>query len=121
MKTIEITLKILKKGTKTIISIKNMTTTVPHSIEFNNKTIIDPTAISNVFNNYFISKAKKTNSNIKFSPKYYTDCLSYSNTNTFFLTPTDRNEISLIISSLDSHKLSGRNRTPVKILKLLKE
>ena len=76
--------------------------------------------MSNVFNNYFTSIAKKTNSNIKFSPKHYTDYLSYSNTNTFFLTPTDKNEISLIISSLDSHKSSGPNSIPVKILKLLK-
>ena len=66
------------------MSIKNITATVPHSIEFNNKTITDPAATSNVFNNYFTSIAKKTNSNIKFLPKQYTDYLSYSNTNTFF-------------------------------------
>ena len=65
------------KGIKTIISIKNITTTVPHSIEFNNKTITDPTAMSNVLNNYFTFIAKKTNSNIKFSPKHYKDYLSY--------------------------------------------
>ena len=35
------------------------------------------------------------------------------------MTPTDKNEIPLI-SSLDSHKLSGPNSIPVKILKLLK-
>ena len=99
---------------------KNITATVPHSTEFNYKTITDPTAMSNVFNNYFTSIAKKTNFNIKFSPKHYTDYLSYPNTNTFFLTPTDKNEISLIISSLDSHKSSGPNSIPVKILKLLK-
>ena len=106
------------KGIKTIISIKNTTATVPQ--EFNNKTITDPTAMSNVFSNYFTSIAKKTNSNIKFSPKHYTDYLSYSNTDIFFLTPTEKNEISLIISSLDSHKSSGPNSIPVKILKLLK-
>ena len=50
---------------------------------------------------------------------YYTDYLSHTNTNSFFLTPTDKNEISFIISSLDSHKSSGLN-IPVKILKLLK-
>ena len=65
------------KGIKTIISIKNITTTVPHSIEFNNKTITDPTAMSNVLNNYFTFIAKKTNTNIKFSPKHYKDYLSY--------------------------------------------
>ena len=95
------------KGIKTIISIKNITTTVPHSIEFNYRTITDPEAMSNV-------------SNIKFLPKHYTDYLSHTNTNTFFLTPTDKNELSFIISSLDSHKSSGPNSIPVKILKLLK-
>ena len=62
------------KGIKIIISIKNITATVPNSIEFNNKTITDPTAMTNVFNNYFTSIAKKTNSNIKFLPikrRYY--------------------------------------------------
>ena len=69
---------------------------------------------------YSTSIAKKTNSNIKFSPKHYTDYLYYTNTNTFFLTPTDKNEISFIISSLDSHKSSGPNSVSVKVLKLLK-
>ena len=59
-------------GIKTIISIKSITTTVPHSIEFNSRTVTDPTAMSNVFNTYFTSIAKKTNSNIKFLPKHYT-------------------------------------------------
>ena len=73
--------------------------------------------MSNVFNNYFTSIAEKTKSNIKFSRKHYTDYLSSTNTNTF-LTPTDKNEISFII--LDSHKSSGPNSIPVKMLKLLK-
>ena len=103
-----------------MISIKNITTTIPHSIEFNNRTITDPTAMSNVFNNYFIFIAEKLKKiYIKFLSKYYTDYLSNINTNTFFITPTDKNEISFLISSLDSHKPSGPNSIPVKILKLL--
>ena len=35
------------KKIKTIVSIKNITTTVPHSTEFNNRTMTDPTAMSN--------------------------------------------------------------------------
>ena len=76
--------------------------------------------MSNVFNNYFTSIAEKAKSDIKFSPNHYTDYLSNTNTNTFFLTPTDKNEISFIISSLDSHKSSGTNSIPVKILRLIK-
>ena len=105
------------KGIKTIISIKNITTKVLHSIQFNNRIITDPTAMSNVFNDYFTSIAEKTKSNIKFSPKHYIDHLSNTNTNTFFLTPTDKNEIYFIISSLDSYKSSGPNSIPMKILK----
>ena len=37
----------------------NITITVPQLIEFNNRTIINPTAMSNVFNNYFTSIAKE--------------------------------------------------------------
>ena len=91
------------KGMKTIISIKNITTAVLHSIEFNNRTITDPTAMSNVFNDYFTSIAEKRKSNIKFSPKHYADYLSNTKTNMLFLTPTD--------------KPSGPNSIPVKILK----
>ena len=95
-------------------------TTIPHLTECNNKTIADPTAMRNVFNNYFTSIAEKTKSNITFLPKHYADYLSNTNTNTFFLTPTDKNEISFIISSLDFQKSSAPNSIPVKILKLLK-
>ena len=103
------------KGIKTRITVKNITPKI-----FHNRTISDPTAMSNVFNNYFTSIAEKTKSNIIFLPKHYTDYLSNANTKTFFLTPTDQNEISFIISSLDSHESSGPNSIPVKILKLLK-
>lgn len=33
---------------------------MPHSIEFNKRTTTDPTAMSNVFNNYFTTVAERT-------------------------------------------------------------
>ena len=50
----------------------------------------------------------------------YTAYLSNTNTNTFFLTPTDKKEISVIISPLISHKSSGSSSMLLKLLKLLK-
>ena len=76
--------------------------------------------MSNILNNYFTYIAEKTKANVKFSPKLYTDYLSNTNTNTFVLTPADKNEISFIILSLHSQKSSGLNSIPVKLLKLLK-
>ena len=75
--------------------------------------------MSHIFNNYFTSTAEKTKSRLKLSAKHYTDYLSDTNTNSLFLTPTDKNEISFI-SSLDYHKSSGPNSITVKILKFLK-
>ena len=89
------------RGIKAIISIKHITTTIPHSIEFKKRTIPDPKSISSVFNNYFTSIAENTKSKIKYLSKHYVDCLSNTNSNTLFLTPTDKNEASFIIYSLD--------------------
>ena len=108
------------KEINTIILIKNITTTIPQSIGLNNRTITDPTSMSNVFNNYFISIAEKTKSNIEFFPKNYIDYLSNITTNTFFLILTVKKDTSFIISSLDSHKSSAPNSIPVKGLKLIK-
>ena len=83
-----ITLKILRKESKSLISIKNITTTIFHSIEFYNRTITHPTAIS-VFNSNLTSIPENTKSNIKFSPKHYTEYLANTNANAFFLTPSD--------------------------------
>ena len=61
------------EGIKTIILIKAITTAIPLSVEFNSRTITDPIAMRNIFNHYFTFIAEKTKSNIKFSPKHYTD------------------------------------------------
>ena len=66
-------IKNIWKGIKTVILITNITTILPHSIEFNNRIIRDPAAMSNVFNNCFTFIAKEANSNIKFLPKHYAD------------------------------------------------
>ena len=83
-----------------------------NSIEFNSRAITGSAAVSNVFNNYFTSIAEKTN--------YYTAYLSNTNTNTFVLTPTEKKEISVIISPLNSSKSSGSSSILPKLLKLLK-
>ena len=44
--------------TSTVPDSYSTTATVPHSIEFNNKIITDPTVMKNFCNNYFISIAK---------------------------------------------------------------
>ena len=52
--------------------------------------------------------------------KDYPNYLTKENTNSFFLSPTDKEEIKLILSSLDISKATGPYSIPTKVLKLLK-
>ena len=81
----------------------------------------DPVKIANVFNNFFSSIGEKTQSKIRFSNKNYTDYLHGENSNSFFIMPTDSEEVISIISSLSDNKSSGPNSIPTRILKLLKK
>ena len=62
------------KGIKSIISLKNCTSSSPNLLNLNNKLTSDPLKIANVFNNYFSSIEEKTQSKIRLSNKNYTDC-----------------------------------------------
>ena len=57
---------------------------------------IDPEGIANIFNNYFSTISEKTQAKIKHSYKKSTDYLSNENPDTFFLSPTNKEEIKFI-------------------------
>ena len=81
----------------------------------------DPITISNKFNEYFSNVAKNTRSKIPYSSKHFSEFLKNSNNKTFFISPTDENEIISCISSLNSSKSSGPHSIPIKILQLIKK
>ena len=64
---------------------------------------------------------KKNQSKTGFLSKNCTDYLHGENFNSFFITPTDSQEVISIISSLSDNKSSGPNSVPTRILKLLKK
>ena len=86
----------------------------------NGDTITNPCDIANTFNNYFASIAKTTKKSIKYSHKQFSDYFSNETSSTKFLQPTDKGEIANIISSFNSHKASGPNSIPYRIVFLLK-
>ena len=55
-----------------------------------------------------------------YSAKEFHEFLPPSSIKSFFLSPTNKNEIVSIISALDSQKASEPNSIPIKILKLMK-
>ena len=109
------------KGIKSLINLKTATSSVPTVLSLDNvDTITNPYDIANTFNNYFASIAETTKKSIKYSHKHFSGYLSNESSTTIFLQPTDKEEITNIISSLNSNKASGPNSIPYRILFLLK-
>ena len=108
------------KGIKNLISLKTVSHSSPSSIYYNNKTVTSPFEIANAFNNYFSNIALDIQSSIKYSAKEFHEFLPPLSIKSFFLSPTDKNEIISIISALDSQKALGPNSISIRILKLMK-
>ena len=93
----------------------NHSTSIIHEENF----IADPLPIANVFNDFFSTVAQKVQSKIKFSRKSFSDFLPPNIHESIILSQITEDEISKIISSLNSSKSTGSNSIPTKILKLL--
>ena len=100
------------KGIKSLISLKTVASNVPTVLSLDNgNTVTNPYDIANTFNNYFASIAETTKKKQKIHINF-SDYLSNENSSTIFLQPTDKEEITNIISSLNSNKASGPNSIP---------
>ena len=64
------------KWIKNIITLNNFSSAVPRALSINDVTTSNPCYIANTFSYYFISIAKKSKENIKYSHKHCSDYLS---------------------------------------------
>ena len=113
--------KIIWKGIKSIITSKNITSSVPRIISQGENLITNPYDIANIFSNYLSSVADTAKENIKYSHKHFSDYLINQCNNFIFIQPTDKEEIANNISSLNMNKSSGPNSIPYKMLNPLKK
>ena len=86
----------------------------------NDTTSAELIELANIFNNFFTFIAAKIKESIKYSHKHFSNFRKNRSDDSFFLSPTDKYEITNIISSFDPNKSTGPNSIPTKILKLLK-
>ena len=110
----------IKNAWKGIISLISRKTRIPlPTILFldNGNTITNPFDIVNTFDNCFASIAEATKKSIKYSHKH----LSNETSSTIFLQPIDKEEITNIISSLNSNKASGPSSISYRIFLLKNE
>ena len=100
-------------GIREIINIKKKKTNYVTSLKLNDNTITDSKAIANTFNNHFTSIAKNIEQNLITSKSKY-----YSSQQTFFLAPTNEQEVLTTIKQLKRNKAFGPSSIPTKFLKL---
>ena len=110
--------KIIWKGIKSIITLKDITSSGPRTISQGGNLITNPYDIANIFNNYFSSVADTAEKNIKYSRKHFSHFLNNQYNNSLFIQPTDSDEIANIMSTLNMNKSSGPNSIPYKVLNL---
>ena len=99
---------------------KSSSSVSPTLLTYQNENIDSPERIANIFNNYFSTIGEKTLAKMKHSHKKYTDYFTNENPDSFFLSPTKKEEIKFILSYLDVNKSTGPYSIPSKVLNMLK-
>ena len=88
------------------------------SIKINDKVESNPKILADSFNNFFVTIAENIDKKIIHTNANYKDYLENSVTNSFFLKPTNKEEINSIIKQMKTNKALGPNSIPTKLLKM---
>ena len=76
------------KGIKSIITMRNVISTVPRTLSHGENTTNNPCQIANVVNNYIASIADTATQNINYSHKHFSEYLEHECNNSIFIQPT---------------------------------
>ena len=107
-------------GIKSIINFNNSSKSELSSLMVDNKISTDPKIIANTFNKYFSTVADKLQDKIFHTSHDFKNYLTNGNNNSFFINPTDKDEIIDILITFNINKTSGPHSIPIKILHVIK-
>ena len=108
-------------GIKSIINIKNSSKTSPSSLMVDGELSHDPKIIANAFNKYFSSIAIDLQNQIHYNGLDFSKYLNERCNHSFFITPTDKDEILKIITDISIGKACGPHSIPSDILHYIKD
>ena len=107
-------------GIKSIINFNNSSKSELSSLMVENEILTDPKIIANTFNKYFSTVADKLQDKIFHTSHDFKNYLKNGNNNSFFINPTDKDEIIDILITFNINKTSGPHSIPNKILHVIK-
>ena len=108
------------KGIKSIINIRNISSSHISSLKVDKEISSDPNVMANCFNNFFSSIGSDLQKQIHFHGNDFSKYLVNPNGYNFFINPSDEIEIISLIDNLCSTKATGPHSVPSDILQLLK-
>ena len=108
-------------GIKSIINFNNSIKTEPSSLMVDNEIVTDPKIIADTFNSYFSTIAEKLQSKIFHSSHDYKKYLKNGNCSSFFINPTNKDEVIDIINTFEINKSTGPHSIPNNILHLINQ
>ena len=111
----------LWSGIRSIIKFKSNIGSSISCLTHNGVKVDDSKQMANIFNNVFVSTAKKINENTPRTRKSPLEYLSSQNESSFFISPAFHEEIKVIINSLKSGKAVGLHSIPIYLLKMLRK
>ena len=107
-------------GIRSIINIRKVKADYIPSILESGKTVDNPCAIANIFNNFFVNVGKNTDKDIPCGNCCPTSFLKSNFPDSMFLSPATSVEVDSYISQMDNNKSIGPYSIPVPLLKILK-
>ena len=105
-------------GIRSIINISKVKADYIPSILESGKTVDNPCAIANIFNNFFVNVGKNTDKNIPCGNCCPTSFLKGNFPDSMFLSPVTSVEVDSYISQMDNNKSIGPYSIPVPLLKI---
>ena len=113
-------MKKIWSGIRSIINISKVKADYIPSILESGKTVDNPCAIANIFNNFFVNVGKNTDKDIPCGNCCPTSFLKCNFPDSMFLSPVTSVEVDLYISQMDNNKSIGPYSIPVPLLRILK-
>ncbi len=98
---------------------KSKTQTFPDSIQIGDSTVTDNNKIAEEFNTYFTNIGSQLAGKIPASIKHYTEYLPPMTEESFFIYPSTKEEIELIVKNFDGHKSCGFDNISPKVIKAI--
>ena len=113
-------MKKIWSGIRSIINISKVKADYIPSILESGKTVDNPCAFANIFNNFFVNVGKNTDKDIPCGNCCPTSFLKGNFLDSTFLSPVTSVVVHSYISQVDNNKSNGPYSIPVLLLKILK-